>query len=181
MTSPGTKLASVHKIFLKSVQNWHPKAGTEIPYKGEFLWNRAFVFDIPSNSTVPKLNFDGYLTSEFLLPPKPSQRFMLHYTHRLHSGCSAWTNKCSALCCCHQRDAGGLVLLHCRQPGLRQLPSPLRAVSWAQLSQPTHTTGQCWRCWNLGFPPHVAPRPPQDTLAVSTRLMWRKTRTQEQV
>lgn len=81
----------------------------------QFLWDRAFVFDTRPDSTMPKLNFDGYLISEFLLPPKPNQRFMLHYIHRLHSGCSAQTNKRFALCCYHQRGAESMVLQlpHC--------------------------------------------------------------------
>lgn len=116
---------------------------------------------------MPKLNFDGYLIPEFLLPPKPNQSCMLHYIQRLHSGCPAQKNKCFALLVSPERcwRLGPVATtLCCRQPGPRQLiVKSFRPVSWAQLSQPAHMTGQCWRCCSLGFPPHVAPRSPQVT------------------
>lgn len=88
---------------------------------------------------MPKLNFDGYLIPEFLLPPKSNQRCMLHYIQRLHSGCPAQKNKCFALLASPERcwRLGPVATKPCcRQPGPRQLIVKSFQISFLGTAQP---------------------------------------------
>lgn len=124
---------------------------------------------------MPGLHFDDCPLHAFFLPSQPNQRCTSDYICRLHSGCSAQTNKCSSSVvlspdrCLRLDPVAAWAQVTCCNG--KQWSSPSRPVWWPRTTHPAYPQARAWlseswRCCNYVFPSHVLLRLPWVTVTL---------------